>query len=292
MSRRSALGLLASGAFLSVAHRAAAGLPRRIVSLDYGLASTLLSLGVVPAAISALADWDKWVVEPPMPPGVVDLGSTWEVNFEILVALKPDLILTTPYVAFLESRLEKIAPVLRLEIYSPEGGDVLPKAIDATRRLGQAIGMEAEAEAFLARADGMFEDYRRRNEAVGSPPVALLNFVDARHVRVNGPPGLFDSVLHRIGLTNAWDSETNYWGFQTIGIEQLAIIEDSDVRLFAFEPLPPDALPTLSKSPLWTALPFTGSDQFAVIPSIFAYGMVNDGLRFARLITDRLHGKT
>lgn len=51
---------------------------QRIVSLDYGLASTLLSLGLPPVGISDLADWGRWVVEPEMPGSVVDIGSAYE----------------------------------------------------------------------------------------------------------------------------------------------------------------------------------------------------------------------
>ena len=50
--------------------RAVANQPR-IVSLDYGLTSTLLSLGLKPVGIAGVADWGKWVVEPPLPPDFI-----------------------------------------------------------------------------------------------------------------------------------------------------------------------------------------------------------------------------
>ncbi|MCL6707759.1 ABC transporter substrate-binding protein [Pseudomonas sp. R2.Fl] len=262
--------------------------PSRIVSLDYGLASTLMMFGITPIAVASLADWDIWVIEPEMPSSVIDLGNSWEVNFEILATLKPDLILTTPYLDALKPRLETYAPVLRLDVYSPDGGDVLTKAANATRQLAAAVGKEREGEEFLARAEAFFYSCRARIERLDAPPVALLGFLDARHVRVYASPGLYDNVLKRIGLENAWPREGNYWGFDTIGIEDLSKISDPSARLIAFEPLPADVLPKLAQSPLWNALPFSRPGQFTVIPGALMFGMVNDAMRCARLLTDHL----
>lgn len=260
----------------------------KIVSLDYGLASTLLSLGVVPAAVASLADWGKWVIEPAMPESVIDLGSSWEVNLEILTALKPDLILTTPYLYASLPRLQGVGKVLRLETYRPDGGAILPSVIAATRRLAAEIGREAEAERFLGQADAFFDECRARLARRPRPPLALVNFMDARHVRLFGAPGLYDAVLSRIGLTNAWTGAANYWGFEIVGIETLARITDREALLIAFEPVPGDVLPKLARSPLWQALPFARPGHFAVLPGALLFGMVNEAMRFARLMTARL----
>ena len=260
----------------------------KIVSLDYGLASTLLSLGVVPAAVASLADWDKWVIEPEMPKSVIDLGSSWEVNFEILAALKPDLILTTPYLDPSLQRLQSVGKVLRLETYQPDGGDILPSVTAATRKLAAEIGREAEGERFLAQADVFFDDCRDRLARKPRPPVALVNFMDARHVRVYGAPGLYDAVLTRIGIANVWKGPANYWGFETIGIEGLARITDPSTQLIALEPVPGDVLPKLAQSPLWQALPFVKPGHFSVMPSALIFGMINEAMRFARLMTEPL----
>jgi len=260
----------------------------RIVSLDYGLASTLLSLGLPPVGISDLADWDRWVVEPPMPKSVVDIGSSFEVNFEILVTLKPDIILTTPYLDELLPKLQSVAKVVRLEVFTPGIGSILPAAIAATRKLAGKLGRENEAEQFLARADAFFERCRSRLAGKNLPPVALVNFMDARHVRIYSSPGLFHNVLERIGVRNAWTRESNYWGFETIGIEDLSKITDPDARLIAFDPVPPDVLPKLAQSPLWNRLAFARPGHLSILPPALMFGMVNEAMRFAGLLTDLL----
>lgn len=260
----------------------------RIVSLDYGLASTLLSLGLPPVGISDLADWDRWVVEPPMPKSVVDIGSSFEVNFEILVTLKPDIILTTPYLDELLPKLQSVAKVVRLEVFTPGIGSILPAAIAATRKLAGELGRENEAEQFLARADAFFERCGSRLAGKNLPPVALVNFMDARHVRIYSSPGLFHNVLERVGVRNAWTRESNYWGFETIGIEDLSKITDPDARLIAFDPVPPDVLPKLAQSPLWNRLAFARPGHLSILPPALMFGMVNEAMRFAGLLTDLL----
>ncbi|MGR9228836.1 iron-siderophore ABC transporter substrate-binding protein [Rhizobium leguminosarum] len=260
----------------------------RIVSLDYGVASTLLSLGLPPVGISDLADWDRWVVEPPMPKSVVDIGSSFEVNFEILVTLKPDIILTTPYLDELLPKLQSVAKVVRLEVFTPGIGSILPAAIAATRKLAGELGRENEAEQFLARADAFFERCGSRLAGKNLPPVALVNFMDARHVRIYSSPGLFHNVLERIGVRNAWTRESNYWGFETIGIEDLSKITDPDARLIAFDPVPPDVLPKLAQSPLWNRLAFARPGHLSILPPALMFGMVNEAMRFAGLLTDLL----
>lgn len=285
LSRRDVLVVTASLAAMPVCGHAAMAGP--VVSLDYGLASTLLALGVTPKAIVSRADWDKWVVEPPMPAGVVDLGSSNEINLEILASLKPALILSTPYLAALKPRLEIIAPVLELTIYA-EGGEALPRAIEATRTLAKVIGREQQAREFLADSERFFDDCAKRVERLAPPPLALVNFMDQRHARIYCGSGLYQNVMTRIGLKNAWTGTGNFWGFETISLEQLAGL-DQTLRLIAFEPLmPTNVLSVLQQSPLWTSLPFVQAQRISVLPGALMFGMVQEAMRFARILVDHL----
>lgn len=257
----------------------------RVVSLDYGLANTAMALGVTPVGIAQAPYWSEWVVEPPLPASVVDLGRDREVNLELLAALEPDLILATPYVQALRSRLDEIAPVLSLTIYAPDG-EPLDRAYEASRVLGERLGRTERARAFLADADAYFADCARRLARVRPGPVLMINFMDARHARVYGAHGLYQNVLDRIGGDNAWTGPSNYWGFQTIGLEQLAEYAQPDTTILALEPIPEDVVPTLAHSPLWTRLPPIADGRYAVLPSVLTFGTVPAALRFAKLFTD------
>jgi len=110
--------------------------------------------------------------------------------------------------------------------------------------------------------------------------------VSPRHVRVYGAKSLFQDVLDKLDLRNAWRGETNHWGFATVGIEALAI--QGDARLFYLKPLPPDALPTLAGSPLWRSLSFVKNGHVDGLPAVLMFGAIPAAERFARLIAERL----
>lgn len=284
LSRRALL--LAAAALPFAAPRARAAEPERIASLDYGIATTLLALGITPVGVAAAADWSTWVVEPPLPAGVADLGSDLEVNFEVLAALDPDLILTTPYLAALTPSLQRIAPVMELTIYA-EGGEPLARSIEATRKLGARLGLETNADAFLSKSDDFLTACARRVGELEPRPLALINFMDARHARIYGKHSLYADVMKRIGIENAWTGPTNFWGFQTIAIEELARLPE-ETRLIAFEPILPDIRPTLAHSPLWQSLPFVSAGRVSTLPGVLMFGMVPSATRFARLVVDHL----
>ncbi|EAS50443.1 periplasmic component, ABC-type hydroxamate-dependent iron transport system [Aurantimonas manganoxydans SI85-9A1] len=289
IDRRALLGGIAATAVTVRAARATVmPAPRlRIASLDYALTETLLTLGHPPIAQTAAGDWDEWVVEPALPAGVADLGSSLQVNFERLALLEPDLILTTDYVARQETALARIAPVERLTIYQ-EGTDPLQRARDVTHTLAERTGRQDAADAFMENIDATFAACARRLARLSLPPVYLVAFMDTRHARIFGRHGLYQSVLDRLGVTNAYEGETNYWGFATVGVETLATARD--VRLFAFEPLPPTLMQTLGASPLWRQLPFVKAGQVTVLPPTLMFGALPSALRFAELLTEALAG--
>lgn len=262
------------------------GRPLRVVSLDYGLTETLLELGVEPVGVPDLDGYDRWVVEPELPPDVVDVGSTFAPNVELIQQLDPDLILTTPFLAGIRHRLERVAPTLSLAIYRPEGEGALESARAVTRRLGQRLGRREAADRLIQRVDSTLASARDALRTRGDVPLYVVRFMDPRHVRVFGENSLFDDVLERLDLPNAWEGETNYWGFSTVGIEALATRRE--VRLYYFDPPPREVLSTLDRSALWSRLPFVEAGRVHPIPMVLQTGGLPSAERFARLLVERL----
>jgi ABC-type Fe3+-hydroxamate transport system substrate-binding protein len=291
LSRRGVLRL-GGGVVLSFAGGSAraadAARPRRVVVFDWGIAETLLALGAVPAALAETDGYREWVVEPPLPASVANLGLRIEPNFELIAALRPDLILITPELAPLRTALERIGQVETLSIYRSDG-KAWDHAVETTRHLATLLGREIEADAFLHRVDRTIDEARAKLPPEERRPLYLVNFIDRRHVRIYGAGSIFQSVLDRLGLANAYTGWTSFWGFATLGIEHLAATPSA--RLLYLEPLPAETAKTFRESPLWQALPFVRERRVAALPPVWSFGGVASGERLASLLGETLGPK-
>jgi ferric hydroxamate transport system substrate-binding protein len=253
----------------------------RVVSLDYGLAQTLIELGVPPVGLIDTPGWADWPVEPPLPASVANIGSAHEVNMELLQLLKPDLIISTPYLEWVRPQLEQIAPVKSFPIHAL-GSSPYPHIVDATRELGRMLGREAEAEALIDRTENELRMAKAATRHVGK--LAVITFIDTRNIRVYGPGGIFQDVFDRLELQNAWTHPTNEWGYGDTSMAGLIDVGDS--RLFYMDPVPPDLLATLSDSPLWQSMPFVKKGHVQRMASVLMFGTLPAASRFARLLTE------
>ncbi|WP_420339500.1 iron-siderophore ABC transporter substrate-binding protein [Roseibium sp.] len=287
IDRRSFLGGAAALGVSSLPSLSASA--SRVVSLDYAAAETLISLGLPPVGVQSSDHWNRWVVEPALPVSVANVGQDLAVNLEVIAALKPDLIITTPYTDMLRNRLAPIAPVHMISVYD-QTGTPLKNAYAETVNLGRLTGMPDQAEIFLTTADADFSLLRNRLAQRKRPPVALVNFMDDRHVRVYGQSSLYQDVLDRIGLENAWTRPTNYWGFATVGLEELARHAPENMHLIAFEPIGDEIKPTLASSPIWRTMPVVQNENYEVFPAVLTFGMVPSALRFGNLIANYMEG--
>lgn len=281
LTRRS----FAAGALslLAVPQVLAAPNARRIICLDYGLAQTLIELGAVPLGLVNANDWDRWCGEPALPDSVVNIGATTDVNMSLLVQLKPDLIVSTPFLEAYRSQLERIAPVESFPIHNV-GGSPYPHILAATRKLAELTGLVSEGEALIARTESQIAAAYDKVAPLRGKPLVFVSFLDTRHVRVYGPGGNYQDVLDLLELTNGWNGASNSWGFATVGYEQLP--PDPDVTLFCMENVPPDVFPTLEGSPLWNSLPFVKAGAVYRLPHCFMFGTLPSMSRFARILSE------
>lgn len=264
---------------------AASSTAQRIAVIDWGLAETLLGLGVTPLAVAELDNYRRWVAVPDMPESVHDLGLRTEPNLELLSQLDPDLILITPQFEAARAKLARIAPVVSLAIYRPDG-DAYANAQSVTRELGRLTGRQAEAEALIASVDAQLLRLREQLASQAIPPLFVAAFIDDRHVRVFGRQSLFDAVLQRAGLANAWTGADNFWGFAQAGIEQLA--EPAEAGLIRLRPLPLNAERRLASSVLWANLPFVRASRVYDFPPTWQFGGLISASRFAVLLDEAL----
>ena len=162
--------------WLATAIPAHAAPPSRIIALGWIAAEQLLELGVKPLAVVDRDDYRRWVVRPALPAGVLDAGSRSEPNLELLVGLRPDLMVTDGTLDDLVPRLERIAPVLNLHPFSNRH-DNASSARALYLQLAQGLGREAYARQRLLALDARLGQLRARLSTrfpQGVPPVCVI----------------------------------------------------------------------------------------------------------------------
>ena len=285
-----AVSSVASAASTPAASTMSAVLPRdaRIVVLDWGLIEVVLSLDVVPVGVSRPVWYTRLDGNPPLPATVVDTGLLFQPNFEVLEALKPDLIVVTPWHAPLRGLLERVAPTFTVTMFGP-GLDIYSTVRTATRQLAAKLGRDAEADALLQRTDQQIATAARTIATARDVrrPLYLLRPLDGRHVAVAGPHSLFGGVMGELGLVNAWQGSTDPLGMGETDLAALAQHADSQVVLSG---TPPGVLAELSRSPLWRSLPFVAQHRVRQIGMFPTAGGLVAATRFATALAQALQG--
>lgn len=274
---------LAFGSLWLFATPAVASDKAGLATLDWTLAETLVALGDPPDAVAQVSDYHSWVGEPRLPSRVTDIGLRTQPNVELLARTAPEHILLTPMFAHLTPRLSRIGTVNSMPLYTP-GEDTWGQILGLTRGLAELNGDRESAEALISSTEArMVELAAQLPETV--PPLLIVQFMDERHVRVFGENGLFQAVLDRLGLENAWPGSTNTWGFALVGIETLL---ELDARLVVVEPYPTGVEAKLAESALWQHHPSVRGGSVITLPPIWSFGALPSAQRFAELLVPAL----
>ncbi|MGQ7247259.1 ABC transporter substrate-binding protein [Halomonas sp. V046] len=255
----------------------------RIASLDWTLAETLIALGAPPVALAQTGDYASWVGHP-APESVIDMGLRSQPNLELLASLAPDHIVISPMFANLAPRLSAIAPVQTFSMYTP-GEAVWPELESLTRKLGELSQRQAAAERLIEEA-GNHIDALAARLPTATRPLLVVQFMDARHVRVFGANSLFDAVMSRLGLANAWQQPTNAWGFSLAGLERLVSLDEA--RLVVVEPYPAGVAEALTTSGLWQHIGSVDRGDVITLPPIWSFGSLPSATRFAGFLATAL----
>lgn len=254
----------------------------RLACLEWASAELVTSLGIQPVAVADLKGYRDWVVAPQMSDECLDLGSRGEPNLEVLLKLKPDMIVSAYGYGLEEGPFARIAPLHTVAFYDGTGRAPYRQAESETLRLGERLRLEAEARKVIESTAAAISKAKMMLADRGDGPLAVVSMFDDRHVRVYGRASLFQDVLDRLGLTNAWTGETGSWGFSTMGIEELVAI--GDARLISLDPIPQHVKIRIEQSTLWKSLPCVRAGNVTTIPPVWPFGGLAAAARFAKLL--------
>lgn len=255
-----------------------------LVTLDWSIAQTLLALDAPLVAMAEIERYQHLVRVPAMPASVQELGLRQEPNLELLAQLAPERILINSYQNVLRDRLQTIAPVDAYSFVSAEG-QPLRQATETTRQIARALGREAQAQACIDRLEQQLQQSRVALQGLNDRPLYVISLVDNRRAMVFGRHSLFQDVLDRLDLRNAWSGDTNLWGYATIGLERLAQTPQATLMYFNSAAGLQNSLPD---NPIWNRLDFVRQHRLVRLPEVLFFGALPAAGEFARLLTEHL----
>lgn len=261
----------------------------RVITSDWATAETLVTMGYPPIGLGDKRMYQNWVKTPPMPEQTLDVGLRFQPNLERLYQIKPDMFIQTDWFTHLKPQFAQIAPVYEVAFANAEGIDYAI-LVSGTRKVGEIINAKTAAEQLITQTNTQLAEQKSMLVPFNNRPLAIVQFVDARHLRIYGQTSLYQATLNELGLENAWNGESNKWGFANIALADLAKLPP-ETLLIIVKPHPLGLRSDLEKSLLWQSLPFSKSENYRVFEPSWSYGALPSIQRFAEQLATKLPGQ-
>lgn len=252
-----------------------------IVSLEWGLTENLVALGVKPIGQADVKGYNAWVTVAPIDAKTSDVGTRGEPSLDAIVALKPDLVVTTtdmPETAI--AQLVKQVPVLTLK--GSDGQDPIAYMRKTVTVLAQVTGTQAQGAKLLADFDAKVTSGKAALDAAGktaAPFVMADGWLESGSVsvRMYTPTSYFGSVAGLLGLQNQWPNGGDaVYGLAQTDVEGLTKIKDSKTAFVyaANDTDGGDVFTTgLKDNAVWKQLPFIKTPNLHRVPDgIWMFG--------------------
>ncbi|MEN0119218.1 MAG: ABC transporter substrate-binding protein [Agrobacterium cavarae] len=258
---------------------------RRIATVDWAAAESLLALGVAPLAVADTGYYNQRMPQL-LPAATHDVGPFWEVNLELLDRLRPDLIFIGAASLFMTPRLSEIAPV---EVVEDMTGDkAYGRAAAILRQCGRVAGLPStQVEAVLSNIEQRMQSLAARVSRV-RPVCILLPDQSGSSALVYGNGSMPGAVVTRLGLQNGWQGPTNANGFTKVGFDQLMSLDDAVFMQIEIPSLAPQTNRALGNSQLWHRLPAVRQGRVVRMQQFYPFGGCISTLHLAEALARAL----
>ena len=247
-----------------------AGIPKRIVVLEWVYAEDLLALGVQPVGVADIKGMNDWVdlKDVKLAGSVVDVGTRQEPNLEAITQLEPDLIIAVQFrVQDTYDQLSAIAPTIVFNPYPLEEDNIgqFEEMEQTFMAIADVVGKPDEGRAVLEQMNASFEIAAaeiRASEAAGKPFVLAQAWSadGAPFMRLFSDNGMATQIMERLGMQNGWNVEYEQYGFSDAGLEALTTVDD--VSFFYIAQENDNIFETIYRdNPVWNNLQFVEKDR-------------------------------
>lgn len=243
--------------------------PTRVVVLNWDLLEQVIALDIIPLAAPNLSGYQQWVVNPPVPDEIEDIGTRSEPNLEKIATLAPDVIIVASEQQSLIPILESIAPVVYLPNFSKQD-DAAKVAIKNFKTLATLFGKERVAKHKLEQIDARFNELNAQLSAVFPelPDVVLMRFASQNSAFFYTENSTAQYVISRLGLHNPLPFSPQSWSTVQRRISILQHLDSS--YLLYMLPFPEEK--KLKDAPLWQAMPFVQKGHVHSVEPVWSYG--------------------
>ena len=251
----------------------------KVVALEWGAAENLVSLGVMPVGVADTKGYTNWVTAAKLDPSVKDVGTRGEASVDAIVALNPDLVITTTdEAANTIAQIEKAAPVL--VIRGADAANAIPQMKTNLELIGQAVGKSDQAKQLNADFDKAVADGKQKISAAGKAGEGFTMADGYKQgstisIRMYTTGSLLGAVTTELGLKNgwAWAGDKDY-GLAQTDLEGLTKLKDGSFLYIANKNDGGDVFGgDLAGNAIWKNLPFVKSGSVHRLPDgIWMFG--------------------
>lgn len=255
--------------------------PQRVVVLDTGELDSALALGVKPVgAVSATqgGSFPSYLAD--RTEGITNVGTIQQPNLEAIIALKPDLILSS------KLRHEAIYPQL-----SQIAPTVFTEAVGVVWK--ENLKLHAEALGKTAEAQKLMDDYTARldefkvklGDRLANTKVSTVRFLSGGKVRIYMKQSFIGTVLQDAGLPRPPAQDKDVFA-EEVSKERIPDMDGDVMFVTTFGPGDETALATFQSDPLWSQLSVVKANKVYAVPD--DYWMLGIGILAANRVVDDL----
>lgn len=250
-----------------------------VVGLEWGAVENLVSLGVMPVGVADVKGYTNWVKAAPLTGDVKDVGTRGEPSVDAIVALDPDLVVTTTDLPTnVVAQLEKAVPVLVLR--GADAAQPIEQMTSNLQLVAQAVGRTSQADTLIAGFNAAVAAGQKKIADAGA---AGRSFTMADgyqqgsivSIRMFTAGSLVGAVGEELGLTDAWTKKGDAdYGLAQTDVEGLTTLGDVEFLYYANNADGGDPFAKgLADNAIWKSLPFVKADKVHRLPDgIWMFG--------------------
>ncbi|MEO3809164.1 iron-siderophore ABC transporter substrate-binding protein [Sphaerisporangium sp. B11E5] len=254
------------------------GPAKRVAATEWNGAEFLVSLGVMPTAVSDIKGYGQWTSAAPLDGTPKDIGTRGEPSIDTLGSLDLDLVIVTD--SLVEGALQQVES--RIPVIVIKGGDAkdaIASMFTSLDMIAKATGTEDKAAQLKSGFDAKIAQGRAEVEKLGAAgeQVAFSDaYVDSGSVSIRpfAKGSLVSDVLGRIGLQNAWPMAGDpVYGLAQADVEGLTKLPDVRFWYMANDAFGDPYTKELAGNAIWKNLPFVKSGKVHRLPdSLWPFG--------------------